>query len=145
MSDPDWIAWAALQPSALRRRVLRFALALSVVVLAATTVAAWQVPDALRLSVFYLACAGFLLAFIQSRRRPVVGQLRLSAAGEVSWRADPSAEPRTLAPRFANRWLVALADAQGRVVVWADALPAAEYRRLSALLRWSRAGGDRTA
>ncbi|MFN7572541.1 MAG: protein YgfX [Betaproteobacteria bacterium] len=143
MSDPDWIAWAALQPSALRRRVLRFALLASVVVLAAATVAAWQAPDALRLSAFYLAGAAFLVAFIQSRRRPVGGQLRLSAAGEVSWRADPSAEQRTLAPRFASRSLVVLADAQGRVVVWADALPAADYRRLSALLRWSRASGDR--
>ena len=138
MSDADWIAWTALRPSALRGRVLRFALVASIAVLATTTVAAWQAPDALRLAAFYLAGAGFLLAFILSRRRPAVGELRLTAAGEAWWRAEPSAEPQPLVPRFAARWLVVLADGRGRVVVWADSLPVDEYRRLAALLRWSR-------
>jgi hypothetical protein len=139
VSEPDWLPWTALRPSALRQRLLRLALALTLIVLAATTVAAWLVPDALRLSAFYLAGAGFLLVFLRLRsRQRAAGELRVTAEGEI-WRRDGAhAAPQRLRASFVSPLFAHLTGAGGRLTVWADALPREDFRRLLALLRWSR-------
>jgi hypothetical protein len=139
VSDLDWLPWTALRPSALRQRVLRVALVLTTAVLAATTVAAWQSPDALRLSAFYLASAGFLLVFLRLQRKQVALELRVTAAGELWLREDAEAEPRRVQARFISPLLVLLQGSGQRLAVWADALSAEQFRRLAALLRWVRA------
>jgi hypothetical protein len=134
--------WTRLEASRLRRAALLCAGALSVGAVAALAWAAAVAPGIVRAALVAAASAALAVVVIAIRRpRPEV-QVRLGPDGSIWTRCGPD-EPEVAAlPGFLSPWLLVLRHGRRHIAIWRDQLPARQFGRLGACVRWhvDRAG-----
>jgi hypothetical protein len=130
-----------------RRRVVRFAVAVTVLTGLILVAAALRDPAAGRWLAAAAACAGTVVAVWLQRTPAPAALLRVAGDGAIWWRRSVEDEPLRAQGLFQSPWLVVLGIGGRAVDVWFDQLGMDAFRRLSACLRWqvARAGVARNS
>lgn len=134
--DGDWLHWAPLESSRLRRLVLLGAGALSVGALSALASAAAAAPGLVRGSLFAAAVAGLAAVVFALRRPKPKLQIRLGADGSLWTRSAPGAPEVAASPEFMSPWLLVVRQERRHIPIWRDQLPERHFGRLGACVRW---------
>jgi len=131
------LRWTVLQASRARRRWLWSGALLSGI-LALVLLAALRVEPGLSIALAALACAcsAGMAAWAGARREEGLA-LHVDGDGAIWGRTDGDAAPGLrLLPAFVGSGLITLRSGRRQFVVWRDALPVPEFRRLCVHARW---------
>jgi len=147
-SASEAYVWAGrLQPSRLRRRILRALATLCLLVGLAQAGAAWVLGEPAALCSAAVLLAAAALAARAARRKGLLGWLAVDVRGRVTFDpshtdADsPSAPAQAcVVARICDELLILRGPAH-RFAIWRDSVPPPALRRLCALGRWTAGRG----